>query len=186
MIRKRKNRAEAGVNAGSMADIAFLLLIFFLVTTTIASDRGIQVQLPPKQETVPEVEIKPRNIYKILINSADRMLVENKPAQVEDLTEGVKKHVTNNGVDPNLSESPKKAIVLIQTDRGTSYEMYIEVMDEVRKAYAQLRADYLKVSVERYLRIAKKKTPEDEALFDRAKKKYPFQVADAEPTKVGG
>ena len=107
-------RQNAEVNAGSMADIAFLLLIFFLVTTTIASDKGIAVLLPPKKESQEEIKMKQRNIFNILINSQDQMLAEDNPAELSDIKEMVKDFVTNNGKDPQSSESPEKAVVSLK------------------------------------------------------------------------
>ena len=93
----RSKRQSSEVNAGSMADIAFLLLIFFLVTTTIASDKGIYVQLPPKPEDQVDVKLNERNIFNILINSRDMMLVEENPMEISELKAEVKKFITNNG-----------------------------------------------------------------------------------------
>jgi biopolymer transport protein ExbD len=179
-------RQNAEINAGSMADIAFLLLIFFLVTTTIASDRGLQEQLPPKDEAQQDIKIKMRNVYSIIVNSQDKLLIEDEPGEIEQIREGIIKHLTNEGVDPDFAENSKDAIVTVKADRGTTYEVYIRIKDEIKKAYAQVRADYLKVSVSKYMEIAKQKTPEHEELYDKAKEKYPFNVADAEPSSAAG
>jgi biopolymer transport protein ExbD len=89
------------VNAGSMADIAFLLLIFFLVTTTIASDKGILNILPPKQDPnqpPPEVELNERNIFNILINANDQLLIEGEfRTTTEGLSDEIKKFILNFG-----------------------------------------------------------------------------------------
>ncbi len=86
MLNKKKgNRPSAEVNTGSMADIAFLLLIFFLVTTTIASDKGIPVMLPPKVEQETDVKVKERNVFNVLINSNDMLLVEEEPMDLKGL-----------------------------------------------------------------------------------------------------
>jgi biopolymer transport protein ExbD len=182
----KKSRKTSEINASSMADIAFLLLIFFLVTTTIASDKGLAVQLPPKKENQDKVDINERNVFKILINSYDRLLVENEIGEVGKIKDQVKEFLTNEGAKPNLSDSPKDAVVSIKTDRGTSYERYIAVMDEVKKAYTEVRAAYVGVSPERFLEISAGKTPKDKEMYDRAKEKYPYQVSDAEPTSIGG
>jgi biopolymer transport protein ExbD len=181
----KKERKLTEINASSMADIAFLLLIFFLVTTTIASDKGLMVQLPPKKDNQDQKEINERNIFKILINSYDRMLVEDELGDVTKIKDQVKEFLTNEGKNPKSSESPKDAIVSIKTDRGTSYERYVKVMDEVKKGYTEVRAAYVGVSPEKFLEVAAAKTPEDKALYDKAKEKYPYQVSDAEPTNTG-
>lgn len=180
---RSKGRMSQEVNAGSMADIAFLLLIFFLVTTTIASDKGIAVMLPPKKEDQQDIKINQRNIFNILINSKDMLLVEEEPAELEDLKEKVKKFITNNGVDPKSSESPQKAVVSLKTDRGTSYERYIAVLDELKVAYAELRSEYLSITVEEFNELDKK-DEEQKDMYDRARKEFPYQVSDAEPTDI--
>jgi len=180
----RGKRPSTEVNAGSMADIAFLLLIFFLVTTTIASDKGLYVQLPPKNEDRQDVKINERNIFNILINSKDNMLVEDEPMELPQLKAEVKKFVTNNGLDPNSSDSPKDAVVSLKTDRGTSYEMYITVLDELKLSYNELRAEHLGISVDAYLNLDTKESEEDKEMYDEAREAYPYQVSDAEPTDI--
>ncbi|MEM6297632.1 MAG: biopolymer transporter ExbD [Bacteroidota bacterium] len=182
----RKKRELSGINAGSMADIAFLLLIFFLVTTTIDADKGLPFGLPPKTEDIVDVKIKERNLFNILINSQDMLLIEEQPQRIENIETLVRAHLTNEGRDPELAESSKDAIVSVKTDRGTSYDMYIQVMDRIKAAYHKERANFLGVSVAEYMEIAKKATPEDKDLYTKAREKYPFQVSDAEPTKAGG
>jgi biopolymer transport protein ExbD len=169
-----------------MADIAFLLLIFFLVTTTIASDKGISVLLPANQEDRVDIKIKERNIFNVLINSNDMLLVEEEVMDVSRLKAEAKKFISNRGVDPASSESPTKAIISLKTDRGTNYEKYIEVRDILKQAYAELRAEFLGVSVERYAFIYEnRKEPEHKEKYDLAREEYPEQVSDAEPSDTG-
>jgi len=179
----RSSRTSTEVNAGSMADIAFLLLIFFLVTTTIASDKGIYVQLPPKKENQEEVKLNQRNVFNILINSKDQLLVEDEPMDITQLKSEVKKFVTNNGKDPKSSESPDKAVVSLKTDRGTSYEIYIEVVDLLKLAYNELRAEHLGISLSEYNELDSD-NEEDDKMLDDAKDAFPYQVSDAEPTDI--
>jgi biopolymer transport protein ExbD len=180
MAKGRRMKQE--INAGSMADIAFLLLIFFLVTTTIASDKGVAVMLPPKLENQ-EVKIKEKNVFNILINSKDQLLADNEILELKQIRDKVKTFVDNNGANPELSDSPKDAIVSIKTDRGTSYKMYIGVLDEVKKAYNELRAKSIGLSLEDYNKLDAKK-PADEEKLDKAKEAYPYQVSDAEPSEI--
>lgn len=185
--KKRGNRPGAEVNSGSMADIAFLLLIFFLVTTTIASDKGLPVMLPPKKENQEDIKIKERNIFNILVNSNDLLLVEEQVMDISQLKEAAKKFITNNGQDPESSESPKKAVLSFKTDRGTSYEMYIKVRDNLKQAYAELRAAHLGVSLSEYMEIAKERDePDNKEKYDKAKDAFPEMISDAEPSDVGG
>lgn len=122
-----------------MADIAFLLLIFFLVTTTIDTDKGIGLTLPPplppEQQPPP---VKDRNMLKILVNAEGQVLIEEKASSFREIRRRVEKHVLNNGQDPKLSENPEKALVSIKTDRQTRYKSYIEALDEVKSAYREL------------------------------------------------
>ena len=188
MFNKRKgNRPGAEVNSGSMADIAFLLLIFFLVTTTIASDKGLPVMLPPKKENQDDIKIKERNIFNILVNSNDLLLVEEEVMDISQLKKAAKKFITNNGQDPESSESPKKAVISFKTDRGTSYEMYVKVRDNLKQAYAELRAEHLGITLEEYMEIAKdRKDPKNKEKYDEAKDAFPEMISDAEPSDVGG
>lgn len=183
----RNKRASAEVNSGSMADIAFLLLIFFLVTTTIASDMGIAVQLPPDEENRDDVKIKERNIFNVLINSNDMLLVEDEVMDVTRLKAEAKKFINNKGADSKSSESPQKAIISLKTDRGTSYEKYIEVRDILKQAYAELRAEFLGVSMSEYEFIYEnRKEGEYKEKYKSARAEYPEQVSDAEPSDTGG
>jgi len=136
---RREDRDEAEIPTAGMADIAFLLLIFFLVTTTINVDTGIGMTLPPKldpdQKPPP---VKERNLFNILVNANGELLVEDEQAEIENLRDRVKSHVTNFGDDPDLSESPSDAVISIKTDAQTPYNTYVEVLDEVWMAYREI------------------------------------------------
>jgi biopolymer transport protein ExbD len=136
---KKKPREEPMIPTSSMADIAFLLLIFFLVTTTIDVDTGIGMVLPPKlEEDVKPPPVKERNMLSILVNEQGQVLLEDKPSAVNLVRDEVKKHVLNNGADPAYAESSLKAIVSIKTSRQTPYDAYIGVLDEVWMAYFEM------------------------------------------------
>ncbi len=193
---RNKGRSNPEINSSSMADIAFLLLIFFLVTTTIANDRGLSLQLPPNPEDIENIDIKipERNLFKIQINSADRMLVEGE--LLEDVTElrgMIKEFVLNNGRDPESSDNPKDAIVSLKTDRGTTQEKFIEVLDQIQGAYYDMYADRIGVTNKRWREIASDLTvPEHKRLYDQGrglkdgKLEFPMNLSIAEPTKIGG
>ena len=139
-MRKRKTRPLQEVNASSMADIAFLLLIFFLVTTTINVDKGILHKLPPKEDEPPEViEFNQNNVMNILVNKYDQMLVRGELMEVDELREKAREFLQNYGRDPELSDNPQKAVVSLKNDRGTSYNIYIRVQNELKAAYRDLR-----------------------------------------------
>ena len=136
---KKRQREGGEIPTASMADIAFLLLIFFLVTTTIDVDTGIGMVLPPKlEEDVEPPPIKERNVLKILVNETGQVLVEDQPSAIRLIREEVKTHIMNEGVDPRYSESASKALVSIKTARQTPYDAYVGVLDEVWMAYFEL------------------------------------------------
>ena len=141
------------VNAGSMADIAFLLLIFFLVTTTIETDTGISRKLPEWQpeEQDPPI-IKERNIFQVLVNSNNQLLVEDEDMEIEELRQAAVTFLDNGGgkgdeacdfcqgaKDPASSVNPQKAIISLVNNRGTEYGTYIAVQNELVAAYNELR-----------------------------------------------
>ena len=147
-------RATPEVNAGSMADIAFLLLIFFLVTTTIEKDKGIARQLPPPIEEELDVVIKQKNLFIVNVNKSDQLLVEDELMELQDLRQAAIDFLDNGGApagspeycnyckgerSPESSDNPQKAVISVQNDRLTSYEMYISVQNELVAAYNALR-----------------------------------------------
>lgn len=207
---RSKNKGSQEVNAGSMADIAFLLLIFFLVTTTIASDKGILNFLPPKQDPnvpPPDIKVNERNIFTILINANDQLLVEGEYGSTDRLDEEVKGFILNFGApdeegqalynslpaslqslarrDVASSDDPSEAIVSIKTNRGTSYEMYLEVFDLVKKAYFDIYAARVNLTSEEYRALSDEK-PAESALQDKGKEGIPMAISIAEPDKLGG
>lgn len=140
MFKKNKQREDPEIGGAGMADIAFLLLIFFLLVTTIDIDTGIGLQLPPAPEEDQEPPpIKERNLLNILVNSQGMVLMDEEPTPVSEVKRKVMNFIDNNGQDPELSESPDKAIVSIKTDRETPYRTYIDMLDEVMGAYRDLR-----------------------------------------------
>ncbi|SEJ48675.1 Biopolymer transport protein ExbD [Cyclobacterium xiamenense] len=208
----KRGRMSQEVNAGSMADIAFLLLIFFLVTTTIASDKGILNILPPKQDPnqpPPEVELNERNIFNILINANDDLLIEGEFRNNTDgLSEEIKSFVLNfgnpdedavalfNELPPSLrglaEQSPESsdhpmtggAVISIKTNRGTSYETYLEVLDLVKKAYFEIYGERVGLTAEQY-RALSGQTAAEKELIDRGKDRIPMAISIAEPDKIG-
>ncbi len=139
MLNKKRNRESGEIDGSSLADIAFLLLIFFLVVTTIDVDTGIGLVLPPIPDDIEPPPVRERNLMNILVNAQGMVLIDEEPASINTVRERVKRFVDNQGVDPDLSESPDDAIVSIKTDRRTPYNVYIDMLDEVMGAYAELR-----------------------------------------------
>lgn len=192
-------RATPDIPNASMADIAFLLLTFFLVTTTVANDKGLSLQLPPPPEALPpdmDIKIPERNLFKIQINSFDNILVEGNPftGSMRELSDEIKKFVLNYGADANSSDNPEKAIVSYKTDRGTSHKRFIEVLDAVQRAYYEIYAERAGVTTKKWLELSSDlAVPENRRLYDlgrgktpEGKPEIPMNVSIAEPTKVGG
>ena len=181
----RSNRGKTEINSSSMADIAFLLLIFFLVTTTIANDKGLTLRLPPKPDDIEQIDVKiqERNIFKVLINSSDKLLVENEPLTDPKLIrELVKTFVLNNGRDPASSDSPKDAIVSLKANRGTSYEIFIAVYNEIQGAYYDMYAERAGVTNQRWREISSDlSNPDNKRLYDIGRENFPMQISIAEP-----
>ncbi|MGX1928699.1 ExbD/TolR family protein [Flagellimonas sp. 2504JD4-2] len=144
---RRKGAPE--VNAGSMADIAFLLLIFFLVTTTIETDAGLDRMLPPMEPPEEDVVIKQKNIFTVNINKNGQLLVEDELMQLKDLRSAAVAFLENGAdgscnyckgrKDPASSDNPSKAIISLKNDRETKYSTYITVQNELVGAYNDLR-----------------------------------------------
>ncbi len=132
-----KRRAEVAVNASSMADIAFLLLVFILVTTTIDIDKGILVKLPPMQNK-PFPPIPKRNILSVKINFNDELMVRGERMYVEQLKDKTKEFIMNPDKSESLAVAPNQAIISLQNDRSTSYNIYISVYNELKAAYNEL------------------------------------------------
>jgi biopolymer transport protein ExbD len=138
-MKKNQRRFPPEINAGSMADIAFLLLIFFLVTTTILEDKGILVRLPPWTD-IPgtDVPIPERNLLPLNINATGMLLVKKKETSIRDLRDITKAFITNPEKRLDLPSSPTKAIISIRNDRGTPYHAYLSVYNEIKGAYNEV------------------------------------------------
>jgi biopolymer transport protein ExbD len=177
-----RHRPNNEINAGSMADIAFLLLIFFLVTTTISEDKGILVKLPPWTPDQPEpTDVKQRNVYSVLINANNELLVRKVPMDIKDLKSNVKNFILNPNQDILLSEDPTQAVISLKNDRGTEYKTYIEVYNELRTAYNELWEE-IRGALSRFgkslqeLSVAQQKQIKDD---------IPLVISEAEQTAFG-
>ncbi len=189
-------RETGEINAGSMADIAFLLLIFFLVTTTMDVDTGIARQLPPipEEKAKTEAEINKRNLFIVLINAQDRLLVNGKPMEISELKEKAKEFIKS---DPNNPELPTfteteiegipnpvmvpDGVISLQNDRGTTYKRYIEVQNELVAAYNEIRDEAA------FMYFGKRKYDDlDEKQQEAIRKIYPQRISEAEPKNIGG
>ncbi|WP_299121992.1 biopolymer transporter ExbD [uncultured Winogradskyella sp.] len=200
-------RSAPEVNAGSMADIAFLLLIFFLVTTTIEKDKGLLRSLPPIDDS--EVEppiIKQKNLFTVLINRHNQLLVEDEEMQLKDLRQAAIEFLDNGGStnaagesctyckgkrDESSSDHPDKAIISMKHDRETTYEKYMDVQNELVAAYNTLREREAQRLFNRSFKSMleekeKNQFKKDEKLneqIETVKKLFPLKLSEAEPDK---
>ena len=204
---RNKERGTPEVSSGSMADIAFLLLVFFLVTTTIANDKGIAMVLPPPpEEEKIDLEIQQRNIFKILANSKDQLLVEDEPyeSSMVELKDKIKDFILNFGnptkdgaelfnslpnsmkakakKDPNSSDDPSKAIVSFKANRGTTYELYIEILNAVNSAYNEIYGEKVGLTDQEFLALDQSKENQ-KRIYLQARKGIPRAISIAEPDK---
>jgi biopolymer transport protein ExbD len=175
-----RDRMKNEINAGSMADIAFLLLIFFLVTTTIAEDKGVLVKLPPWSAEPPDVQkMNTRNVYSVLVNANNQLLVRGELVDIGDLKESTKAFIWNPRKESDKAESPKKAIISLKNDRGTKYKTYLAVYNELKAAYNELREEE-----------AQRKFGKSFEYLDNDKQRdirneIPLVISEAEPTAFG-
>lgn len=194
-------RSTPDIPNASMADIAFLLLTFFLMTTTVANDKGLMITLPPPPEANPpeDVKIQERNLFKVQVNSFDKVLVEGEPwfGTDSELKERIKEFVLNNGQDPESSDNPIKAIVSFKTDRGTSHQKFIEILDVMEGAYNEIYASRAGITVERWREVSadpnSPQHPEFRPIYDKGRGllengqvEIPKNISIAEPSKIGG
>lgn len=183
-----------GLNTSSTADIAFLLLCYFLMTTTMGSQTGLSRRLPPmpdeKQKTQDQ-KVNRRNIIVVKINSQDRLLAGTEPMDVSQLKDKIKIFLTNPTDDPSLPEKEvqeieglgnrqvSKGVISLQNDRGTSYQAYIAVQNELVKAVNELRDEASMAE------FGKKFLQLDEDHQGMIKKLIPSYISEAEPKDIG-
>ena len=176
----KKNRMSNEINAGSMADIAFLLLIFFLVTTTIAEDKGVLVKLPQySEEPPPEMKLNTRNVYSVLVNANNQLLVRGEPMKIDELKNNAKIFILNPQKLENMSVDPTSAIISIKNDRGTKYGTYLEEYNELKAAYDELWEDAA------MKKFGKNLDELSNVQAKEVKDAIPLVLSEAEPTKFG-
>jgi len=127
---KRRIRGEDDIPTGSLPDIVFMLLIFFLVTTTIDMDKGIPMLLPDRGG---QFKVNPENISNVLINAQGQILIDDEPAEIHQVRDIITSKVQSRGMD---NDGKPKLIVSIKTERSTSYDNYINVLDEIKRSGA--------------------------------------------------
>lgn len=238
MLKKRARQAPGEINAGSMADIAFLLLIFFLVTTTMDTDAGILRLLPPVVDEPVISDVNKRNVYEVLVNDADMLLVEGQMMDIKQLRAGAKEFMTNPSNSPDLperqrvtaaecaqkiaefkaglasatsetdkqafqdlvnkwedrlnavrllgeyTELPNSAVISLQTGSKTSYNMYVQVQNELEGAIRELRDELSKEKFGRKFTDLDEKKDEDQERIKAVRMVYPQRVSEAEPVDL--
>jgi biopolymer transport protein ExbD len=231
---RRRSAGPGEINAGSMADIAFLLLIFFLVTTTMDTDAGILRQLPPPipEDQPPPPKVIERNVYVVLVNSNDQLLVEGEFMEIDELKEGTKEFLTNPNDLENLPEKklitraevveniskfkgllasepnnssyaselenweeklttinligeyrelPGSAVISLRNDTETSYDMYIQVQNELTRAINELRDELSLDKFGKKYEELDKSIPEEKEMIIAVRNVYPQRISEAEP-----
>ncbi len=238
MLKKRNRSGVQEINAGSMADIAFLLLIFFLVTTTMDTDAGILRLLPPVVVDENTMVANKRDVYEVLVNDADMLLVEGEEMDIKELRAGAKEFMTNPANSEDLPEKkritsaecqqkiaeyksfvagatdaetkdsyqkslekwedkltavkllgefmelPSNAVISLQTGSKTSYDMYVQVQNELEAGIRELREELCKDKFGRKFSELDDKKEEDQPLIKAIRMVYPQRVSEAEPVDV--
>jgi len=190
-----KKRSAGEINSSSMADIAFLLLIFFLVTTSMSTSTGLSRRLPPPlppDVEIPPVDVNKRNLFVVKINSENKLLVQNNEMHLSELRAKTKEFIKNEANDPNMPvrtkvnipllgemEITKDHVISLQNDVDTQYQAYLDVQNELVAAYNELRNE-----------LAKEKFGKLYNDLDEDKKKaiqaaYPQKISEAEPKNYG-
>ncbi len=193
----RKKRAVPGINSSSTADIAFMLLIFFLITTSMDTDRGLARRLPPppenKEQENNDIIVKERNVLQVKLNKDDQLMVAGEWGDIKQLREKAKEFIANPNDDPNLPEKhmknlplfgnvmiTEKHVISVQNDVGTSYDVYLQVQNELVAAYNELRNELAQSQFGKPLAEC------SEAEKDAITQYYPQKISEAEPKKYGG
>ena len=179
-----RKTGSAEVSTGSMADIAFLLLTFFLMTTVINNEKGLTLLLPQWSDEPIISDKHQRNVFAVQINSENEFLIEGEPRNsLAGVTDEIKKFILNNGVDPSLSVNPEEAVVSLKTDRGTSQQAFVAVLDVIQAAYYEIYAERAGISAKAFRELDLNDKAQKET-YDMARTGIPMNISMAEPTQV--
>ena len=147
-------------------------------------NQGLSVVLPPHSDEPVTAKFHDRNLFKVHINSSDRILIEDQPFESFDkLHDDAKAFVLNNGEDPNLSDNPEKAIISLQMNRGTHYRRFIEVMDALQGVYYEIYGERVGITAGEF-RSLDLQLPDQRAKYDRGRDGIPMNISIAEPHKT--
>ena len=192
----KKKRSVGELNASSMADIAFLLLVFFLVTTSMSTDKGLARRLPPpvpKDQINENIEMNKRNVLQILVNSNNDLMVNGEVLEVSKLKEKAKEFILNPSNSDELPEKEvgsfgsfgnvmytKKHVISLQNDRGTQYQAYLDVQNALVAAYDEIRDDFsMQKRGKKFADLSEEEQKEVQKIF-------PQKISEAEPKNYGG
>jgi biopolymer transport protein ExbD len=178
----KTKRLMPELSSGAMADIAFLLLTFFMVTTQINEYKGLALSLPPYLYTNPIIDVNDRNMFSIRINSNDQFLIEGEiTPSIEGLRIRMKDFILNNKRNPNLSDSPEKAVISIKADRGTTHKTFLAALDEAQAAYYEIYGERVGLTANAF-RALDVLNPESKKVYEKAREGIPMNISIAEPT----
>lgn len=169
-MKKSSRRLNPSVNAGSMADIAFLLLIFFLVSTEIMNEKGIPIILPPYTENTTTGVAS--NVFKIWINSENELMADEIIMDVNNLKDATKNFILNK------TRNSSSLLVTINSDENTSFDMYVNVYAELKKAYKEIWENESRQTFNKNLNELSREE------FEIIKKKYPFRISEVEKYNI--
>lgn len=185
------------IAASSMADVAFQLLLFFIFATTMGSETGLFRRLPPppEKDILEQEEVKERNVFVVLVNKQNNLLVENQPMDIRDLREAAKEFIANPSNSPTLPEKvstevnyfgtvpvTKYHVISLQNDRGTSYETYLAVQNELTAAYNELKNN---LALQKF-NMSYYDMEEEDTRKEALDEIYPLRISEAEPKNIGG
>jgi biopolymer transport protein ExbD len=173
-IIKKRGQRSAEIPTASQADLAFLLLLFFLVSTVIDVDTGIGLTLPEYVEDVETVEVSKDRMASVLVNETGDVLLDGQPISLFQIKNTIKPRIQSKIDQPKN----KKLIVSIKTDRKTVYNAYIQALDQVKLAFFEVRDEYSNA------RFGKKYIDLDEVQQNEMKDAVPIIISIAEPEKV--
>ena len=192
----KKKRETGEINSSSMADIAFLLLIFFLVTTSMSTNTGLSRRLPPPlppDQKVPPIDINKRNLFVVKVNSMNELMVQGELMELRDLRKKAKEIIKNENNDPHMPvktlvnipllgemEVTKEHVISLQNDVDTQYQAYIDVQNELIAAYNELRNE---LSLQKFGKLFDDLGEEEKKAIQDA---YPQKISEAEPKNYGG
>ena len=191
-----KKRKSGEINSSSMADLAFLLLIFFLVTTSMSTNTGLTRRLPPPlppDQVVPPVDINKRNLFVVKINSLNELLVQGEMMEIRDLRKKAKEFIKNDNNESNMPvktlvnipllgemEITKEHVISLQNDVDTQYQAYIDVQNELVAAYNELRNE---LAVQKFGKLFEELEEDQKKAIQEV---YPQKISEAEPKNYGG